>query len=224
MNFAGLLKNSTVDFHGRFCAVLFVSGCNYRCFYCHNRHILDDPPPVDPDEILSFLKKRVGLLDGVVISGGEPTLDPGLIPWIETVKALGYPVKLDTNGSRPDVVQTLVSKGLVDYVAVDYKAPFSRYREICRAPADGVLDTVSRLRESAVPYELRTTVVPNLSADDLTAMASAIPPLPRYALQAYRPQPGDDEVLSGLRPYTREELLRLAEAVAPYQPRVFVRA
>ena len=163
MRIAGLEKFSTVDFPGSLAAVLFAACCNYRCFYCHNRHILGEPPLLSEAEVLAFLQKRAGLLDGVVFSGGEPTLQSDLPEWLRRVRALGYKTKLDTNGSRPEVLRALIADGLVDYVAMDYKAPLEGYPSLCGANSAGVPESLALLRGSGVPYELRTTLVPQIT-------------------------------------------------------------
>ena len=137
MDIAGLVKCSTVDYPGMLSCAVFVQGCNFNCFFCHNRGLIEGQVQLIPErEIFSFLKSRQGLLDGVVISGGEPTLQAGLEAFISKVKAFGFKVKLDTNGSNPSVLKELIEKNLLDYVALDYKAPFNRYKEICGMDAD----------------------------------------------------------------------------------------
>ena len=120
---AGLQKMTLLDYPGKVACTVFLQGCNFRCPFCHNSDLLgkDGPEPISEETLLTFLKKRVGLLDGVCITGGEPTLQPGLKALIEKIKELGFLVKLDTNGTRPDVMKELVQAGLVDYVAMDVK-------------------------------------------------------------------------------------------------------
>lgn len=189
MRIAGFQKTSLVDYPGNIAAVVFTIGCNYDCFYCHNRHIIDfDHEPIINDEIFAFLDKRKMLLDGLVISGGEPTLQKGLFKFTKAVKKLGYNIKLDTNGSTPHIVEKLVDNKLVDYIAIDLKAPPSRYREICGDGADyvKVLETVNILRDKSFPFEMRTTFVPQFSSKDLVEMLEQFYPLPIYAIQQYR--------------------------------------
>lgn len=174
MRIAGLEKFSTVDFPGSLSAVVFAAGCNYRCFYCHNRHILNEPPLLPEAEVSAFLEKRAGLLDGVVFSGGEPTLQSDLPEWLRRVRALGYRTKLDTNGSRPETLRALLAEGLLDYVAMDYKAALDGYRPLCGADAAGVAESLALLRDSGIPYELRTTLVPQLTEAKLRRMAAAV--------------------------------------------------
>ncbi len=223
MRIAGLEKFSTVDFPGSLAAVVFAAGCNYRCFYCHNRRILGDPPLLSEAEVLAFLKKRAGLLDGVVFSGGEPTLQEDLPEWLARVRALGYKTKLDTNGSRPEMLRALLAEGLLDYVAMDYKAPLEGYAPLCGADSACVPQSLALLRASQVPYELRTTLVPQLTETKLREMAAAVPADAPWFLQLYRPQPGDEAHLTGLVPYTPGEIEALAEQLRRVRPKVKAR-
>jgi pyruvate formate lyase activating enzyme len=234
LHIAGLQKNSTLDFPGRLAAVIFFAGCNYDCYYCHNRHILRDPPLLDTRDVLSFLEKRRGLLDGVVLSGGEATLQGGLYSFARTLKEMGYDVKLDTNGSRPKAVAAMLRAGLTDYVAVDYKAPLRMYTEICGAgaadTAEAVAETFRLLQESGAPYEVRVTMIPQITEKRLAEMAESLPRLARFVLQLYRPadQAGPLRAISGdgpetALPYTPAELSILAQAVRYAQPNVSVR-
>ena len=218
MNIAGLLKTATIDFPHRLAAVVFTAGCNYDCGFCHNRGLLTATDFEDNGEVMRFLEKRAGLLDGVVISGGEPTLQKDLLGFARSVKELGYDVKLDTNGSNPGVVDGLLSGGLVDYVAMDYKAPLARYPEICGAQADGFLETLGLLRASDAEWELRTTMIPQIGRDELRGMAEAVGRLPLYALQLYRPVG-----IEKLRIYTPQEIASMAEDLKDIQPNVFAR-
>lgn len=218
MNIAGILKTATIDFPHRLAAVVFTAGCNYDCGFCHNRHLLHGAELADLDEVMRFLEKRAGLLDGIVLSGGEPTLQKDLAGFAEKLKALGYDVKIDTNGSNPAVVRDLLARGLVDYVAMDYKAPFARYPEICGAAASGVEETLGVLADAKVEWELRTTVIPQLSEEELRRMAKAVPRLPLYALQLYRPVG-----VEKLRVYTPQDITRLAEGVREIQPNTIAR-
>jgi pyruvate formate lyase activating enzyme len=226
---AGLEKNSFVDYPGQMAAVVFTPGCNYDCFYCHNRPLLRADVPLIPiGEVMSFLQKRVGTLEGVVVTGGEPTLQPDLGDFIRDVRRLGYLVKLDTNGSRPETVGKLLAEGLLSYVAMDYKAPFGRYPELCGPGADPleVRETLALLRRANIAFELRTTFIPQLSVDDIRLMAEAASPMPRYALQAYRPPDvykKEDRFRVRASPHAPADLRAAAEAAAPYAERVVVR-
>ncbi len=229
MTVGGMVKSSLLDFPGIIACVLFVPGCNYNCFYCHNRQLLDGSETVIPtQDVDAFLKKRAGQLDGVVITGGEPTLQPGLFSFIRSVRAMGYQIKLDTNGTRPDTVRELLQEGLCDYYAVDYKAPAARYEEICGGGADASIarKTISLLAEAGVAFEVRTTVIPQLGEEDLVQMAKELPMVPRYMLNPYRKPlkylPHDRDRIEQ-KPYSREEILRFAEAMHPFQPYVIAK-
>lgn len=225
MQIAGLTKNSTLDFPGCLAAVIFTAGCNYRCYYCHNRQLLCDPPLISEAEVASFLEKRAGLIDGVVFTGGEPTMQKDIAWWLNRAKKLGYKVKLDTNGSKPDVLAGLLSAELIDYVAMDYKAPFDMYGKICQAGAAGVKTSLEQLMQSGIKYELRTTVVPQLGEKELMRMAREIGvTLPKWALQLYRPQQGDELFLEGREPYRPGELEAFASGLKQIQVNTEVRA
>lgn len=228
MTISGMVKSSLVDYPGLAACVLFTPACNYDCFYCHNRALIEGGfPPLDKREVIGFLKKRAGLLGGVVVSGGEPTIQPGLFEFLREVKALGYKIKLDTNGSNPDAVARALDEQLCDYFAVDYKAPAARYAEIAGAEADvkTVLETVNLLLRRGADFEVRTTVIPQLSEFDLVRMAAELPPLPRYVLNRYRkpdifPESVRDKIEK--RPYTRDKIAAFAETLRPLQPHVTV--
>jgi pyruvate formate lyase activating enzyme len=185
---AGLIKSTLIDFPGCIACVVFTAGCTYDCFYCHNRALIGgDAVALPMKELWRFLESRVGLLGGVVVSGGEPTLQPGLKEFLGSVKRLGYAVKLDTNGSKPAVVGELLADGLVDYVALDVKAPWERYREIggLQAEAAAVEATLRLLASASVAYEVRTTLCPTLMEDDVLKIARSMPPVPRWRLNKY---------------------------------------
>jgi len=188
---AGIEKNSFRDYPGRLAAVLFTPGCNLDCFYCHNRHLLGGQPWFDgmpPRDALDWLARRRAFLEAVVISGGEPTLQPDLADFIRQVRALGYPVKLDTNGTRPHVLAALIEADLLDYVAMDVKAPQEKYEAFCGVPVDhsAINASIDLLLCGHIDYEFRTTAVPQLTEDDLLAIARRIRGAKRFVLQQYR--------------------------------------
>jgi len=228
MKIAGMVKNSFVDYPAHVACVVFTPGCNYSCFYCHNRALIHDAPSAVTEETLfAFLHKRAGMLDGVVVTGGEPTLQADLVPFLERVKALGYLLKLDTNGSRPEVIESLLKTGLCDYFAVDYKAPQKRYAEICGRNTDAgkTLATIGLLLNAGAEFEVRTTVFPQLSQADLLAMAAELPQLPRYVLNRYRKPETylpEDEQRVNQTPYTPKQVEALAEQIRKLQPNVTV--
>ena len=220
----GIVKSSLIDYPKIASCVLFTSRCNFNCFYCHNRDLIQGSGSlIDTDEIFSFLKKRQGLLEGVVITGGEPTLQKDLIPFINKIKELGYKVKLDTNGSNPEIIETILEKGLCDYFAVDYKAPLSKYYEFCSFTGTKVLETIHILLNNKVEFEVRTTVFPQLSLEDLIEMVKELPLLPKYVLNRYRkPEKFLEKDVGKInaQPYTLVELQEFANKLKFYQPNI----
>ena len=228
MDIAGMVKSSLVDYPGLIACTLFVPGCNYDCFYCHNRPLIRGPvKTLSLDSVFAFLRKRTGQLDGVVVTGGEPTLRGDLIPFLKDIKALHYHIKLDTNGSRPRVIEQALKEGLCDYVAVDYKAPADRYAEICGngADADTTLQTIHLLQRHKARFEVRTTVIPQLKLPDLLKMACELPVLPRYVLNRYR-KPETylprDEARVNETPYAQNQIEEFAQVLIKYQPHITV--
>lgn len=226
MNISGIVKSSLVDYPGLISCVLFVPGCNYDCFYCHNRSLIDGThKTLNPLYISQFLTKRVRQLDGIVITGGEPTLQLDLISYIEMIKKFGYKVKLDTNGSAPNVIEQLLKLCLCDYFAIDYKAPANRYCEICRgsANADSVLKTIDLLLEHNANFEIRTTVIPQLSEADMVCMSQELPVVPRYVLNRYRKPEKflpTDQFQIDQTPYTHEQIIAFSDSIRSWQPNV----
>jgi pyruvate formate lyase activating enzyme len=193
MKIAGIEKCSFVDYPGHLAAVIFTSGCNLDCYYCHNHSLVRDAGPgarmwFDTEIALAWLDKRRGFLDGVVITGGEPTLQPDLADFIRKVRAKEYRVKLDTNGTRPAVLRALIEENLLDYVAMDIKAPVEKYEVTCGAPVDHrvIHESIDILLAGSVDYEFRTTVLPHFTESDIFAMARRIRGARRYVLQQYR--------------------------------------
>lgn len=164
MNIVGLQKMTLLDYPGKVACTVFLGGCNFRCPFCHNSELLEANTPsyMEPEALLAFLQKRQGILDGVCITGGEPTLQKDLPQLLRSIKALGYPIKLDTNGCRPQMLRQLVSDGLVDYVAMDIKNSPERYGLTVGLEKPDLRATEESIRfllSGAVDYELRTTVV-----------------------------------------------------------------
>ncbi len=223
MIFAGIVKTSLIDYPGKIATVLFSPGCNFNCFYCHNRSLIEDfNDLLDQNEIDDYLLRRQGLIDAVVLSGGEPTLYNDIIAFCTKIKKLGYLVKIDTNGSRPEAVKRLLEAGVVDYFAVDYKAPLHRYAETINEDTDPllVLKTINLLLAAHSSFEVRTTVFPQLTLEDLVRMAQELPTVPRYVLNPYkRPlkyRPEDQEKVD-VPPYSEKQIAEMAETIKLYQ-------
>lgn len=191
MRLGGLQRSSLIDYPGKVCAIVFTMGCNFRCPYCHNPELVDETAnEISESEFFSFLFRRVGLLDAVTITGGEPTLHKDLVPFITRIKELGFLVKLDSNGTRPDVLSTLIDKKLVDYVAMDIKAPLQKYEQTIARPVDleHIKTSIELLIQGKVAYEFRTTVVKALlSPEDFYSIGKLIQGAERYYLQRFVP-------------------------------------
>ena len=191
MQINGFQKLTLLDFPGKVACIVFTPGCNFRCPFCHNASLVThiDGESIEEEEILSYLKKRQGLLDGVVVTGGEPTLQGDLADFLGKVKALGYAVKLDTNGTSPERLKTLVEKGLVDYVAMDIKNTAAKYPVTagCGAAVLGkVEESIDFLLADTVDYEFRTTVTAELhTPQDIGDIAKRIKGAKRYFLQNF---------------------------------------
>jgi pyruvate formate lyase activating enzyme len=195
MLIGGLQKNSFIDYPGRISCVLFLSGCNFHCPYCHNPELARGIPAAEPlfslDQFYAFLEARRSLLDGVVISGGEPTLQADLPAVCAAVKSLGFPIKLDTNGSRPHVLRHLVAEGLVDFVAMDIKTDIRHYAPVFQredGPAS-LRESIRIIMASAPAYEFRTTCArPIIDEAVIGAIARSIEGAHRYVLQSFQSQ------------------------------------
>ena len=220
MKICGLQKTTLLDFPGHVAATIFTGGCNFRCPFCHNSDLLgqDAEAAFSEEEVLKFLTKRRGILEGVAITGGEPTLQPDLRSFILKVRELGYKIKLDTNGSRPDVLRALCEEGLIDYVAMDIKTCKERYPAVSGIPSlqiEGIIESVDFLKQSSIPYEFRTTVVRELhSAEDFTRIGSWIQGASRYYLQNFTDS--DNVLVPGFSSYPKQELVSFLEIVKPY--------
>lgn len=223
---SGIVKTSLLDFPGKIATVLFTPGCNYDCYYCHNRKIIQDLDKIlDLSEIEDFLQKRVGFIDGVCITGGEPTLQKGLIEFLQRIKAMGFSTKLDSNGSHPDVIAKCIEQQAVDYFAIDYKAPFAKMKDVARGECepDNVLKTIAILEGAKANYEVRTTVIPDLSLDDLIQMAKELPEVPKYVLNPYKKplfyKQSDADLVSQV-PYSENQIKEMAQTIVLYQKNI----
>lgn len=221
MKVAGLQKVSLLDYPDKIAATVFLAGCNLDCGYCYNRWMLREAEveaALSVEVLLGWLETRVGLLDGVCLSGGEPTLQEALPDLARRIKSLGLALKLDTNGTRSAMLHRLLAEDLLDYVALDLKAPLdARYHLVAGVSVDlaALQESLSLLRAGDVAYELRTTVGPRLSEEDLLALASTILPQEVWHLQPFLAAEGVRERGPALTPAQLETLLPALQAVAP---------
>lgn len=219
MKIGGLQKVSLIDYPGRISAVLFTQGCNFRCPYCHNPELVDPDlrdETISEEEILTFLDRRRERLEAVTFSGGEPTLQPDLLSFAGQIREYGYLIKVDTNGSRPDVLEKLIGKGLVDYLAIDIKGPLDEYRRIVNSDIDTekIRRSIEMIMASGVDYEFRTTVVKSLlKAGDISRIVALVRTARRFVLQGFVPSKVLDARLLEEAPFTRDELERIRQDV-----------
>lgn len=224
MEIYGFQSLTLLDYPGCLAATIFTGGCNFRCPFCQNKDLLHPEEPIPGEEIFAVLKKRRRMLDGVCVTGGEPTLQPDLAEFLAEVRSLGYRIKLDTNGSRPEVLRQLAEKGLLDYVAMDIKNSPAKYAATCgRLPSfDAVKESVDFLMRGSLDYEFRTTVMPELHTEtEMREIGAWIAGAPRYFLQAYRESDG---VLSPVFTEPGKEYMeQMRQAVLPYVPQTQIR-
>lgn len=226
MLIGGLQKSSLVDYPSKICTVVFTIGCNFRCGYCHNPELIKKEDCILEDDFFEFIKSRQGKIDAIVISGGEPTLQEDLEDFIVRCKELGFLVKLDTNGTNPEVLENLLSKNLLDYIAMDIKAPFEKYPNITRRFLDieKIKKSIEIIMKSGIGYEFRTTVVRSqLSVDDLINISENIKGAKKYYLQKFNPKEILDEKLKNEKTYSDTEFYEIARSLEKNIEKVGVR-
>jgi pyruvate formate lyase activating enzyme len=231
MILAGFQKNSFIDYPGKISCVVFTTGCNFICPYCHNAELArgEYPARFESAEVIAFLQSRRGMLEGVAITGGEPTLGEGIVDFFRAVKSLGYRVKLDTNGSRPDVLRLLLTQQLVDFIAMDIKAPLSDYHPFCQNPniQERLAASIQTILESAPAYEFRTTcVAPFVNEASVEAIAKTIEGAASYVLQPFnhRAMCLDPGFNQGRDPALSPEMMqRLKSLAEPFVKRCIIR-
>lgn len=227
MKIHGLQKMTLLDFPGLVACTVFLGGCDLRCPFCHNAEILDmnAPAVMDDKEFLEFLETRRGKLDGVAVTGGEPTLRPDLPELLSEIKRLGFKVKLDTTGNHPDMLKRIVAEGLVDYVAMDVKNSKERYAETVGLTGFDIArvdESISFLLRGDVEYEFRTTVIKQFhDKDSFIGIAEWIKGAEKYYLQGFVDR--DTVPFAGLEARTEEEMKEYAEIVKPYVKSVELR-
>ena len=217
MDIAFLYRTSFIDYPGKICAVAFTTGCTFRCPYCHNPELVDGslPPGMFPEEeVLSFLAGRRGKLDALSITGGEPCLQPDLAAFMKKVRDLGFLLKLDTNGSRPEALARVIDQGLADYIAMDGKAPLEKYPLVSRTGSweSEIPASIALVMGSGVPYEFRTTLVEGLlDPEDVREIGEMIRGARRYVLQRFVPSKPLDPSYAGAKTFGEGEIASLLE-------------
>ena len=218
----GVQKLSLVDYPGHVAAALFLAGCNMRCGYCHNPELVLPErlaPSIPVDEVMLFLQSRVGRLDGVVISGGEPTIHDELPELCRMIKQLGFDVKLDTNGTRPEMVRAMIDEGLIDFVAMDVKGPLEKYVEIAARPIDleAIVENVRLMIDSGIGHEFRTTIVrEQLEVSDFEKIGELVKGAKRFALQHFRTGTTISPKFAGFHTFSDEEFAAAKKIMERY--------
>ncbi len=220
----GLQKLTLIDYPGRVAATVFLVGCNFRCPFCYSSELvlpekIKNQPKISEKVFFDFLKERKGLLEGVVICGGEPTIHKDLPDFCQKIKKLKYLVKLDTNGSNPKMLKDLITKKLIDYVAMDIKALKEKYNKVTGVKVDikKIQRSIDILKEGKVDYEFRSTIVPALhTKEDVIEMAKWIRGAKRYFLQNFLPGKNINPKLERIKPYPLEYMREIQTAIAPF--------
>lgn len=241
MKIAGLQKVTLIDFPGRLAATVFLKGCNFRCPWCYNPELVlpektkqlypvksskagalkgqFNGAGISKREFFKFLKQRKGMLEGIVLCGGEPCINKDLPKFIKKIKKRGYSIKLDTNGSNPEMLAQLINKSLLDYVAMDIKGPKKKYSEATNTKADvkKIQKSIDILKEGKVDYEFRSTIVPGIhNKEDIIKMARWIQGAKAYYLQQFRPEKTIDPRFEKIKPYPDKYMLEIQKAIAPF--------
>lgn len=228
MVIGGLQKLTLIDYPGKLACTVFLSGCNFRCPWCYSRELvlpeeIEKQLKISEKELFKFLKERKGLLEGITICGGEPCINPGLPKFCKKIKKLGYLVKLDTNGSNPEMLKKLIDKNLIDYIAMDIKAPKEKYEKVTgkKVSINNIEKSINLLAESNIDLEFRTTVNPLLKKQDFVKIARWLRSVLRsvecrYYLQNFRPEKTIDPKFEKIKPYPETYLLEIQRAIAPF--------
>ncbi len=231
MRIKGLQRLTLIDYPEKVACTVFLAGCNFKCPWCYSPELvieekIKEQPDIKEEELFSFLKKRVGKLDGVVICGGEPTVSKDLSKLLRKIKEMGFLVKLDSNGSHPSAIEDLIKENLVDYIAMDVKMSPERYgkQEGLNSPPSKIKESIRIIKESGVDYEFRTTVVPGIhNKEEIIKIAKAIHPAKRYFLQNFLPTKTIDKSFLEKKPFTEEELQDFRKEAGHYVEQCQVR-
>lgn len=229
MKIGGLQKVSLIDYPDAICAVVFLQGCNFQCSYCHNPQLVEPKlftPCLEEKKILEFLAARIGKLDAVTVTGGEPTIQKDLMRFIKLVKKMDFAVKLDSNGTQPKVIKELIDARLLDFIALDIKAPLEKYKSIVKVPVDtqSLEESIGLILKSRIPHEFRTTVVKSqLTEKDILKIAKLISGAKRYVLQKFVSTKTLDKKFLKEKTYPDDELERIKIRLEKEIPSVIVR-
>lgn len=221
MNIGGIQKTSLLDYPDIISAIIWTIGCNFRCPFCYNKDIvLGNVQPINNEEVISFLKKRRGILEGLVITGGEPLMQNDIANFCEKIKKIDYLVKIDTNGMYPEKLKELIDKNLIDYVAMDIKAPRIKYEKLTNVKVNikKIEESIKILQDSKLDYEFRTTFVPELlTKNDIIEIAKWLKGSKRYYLQQFKSNtPLVSAKFEDVLPYPTKELIDILKEIKSY--------
>ena len=228
----GLQKTTLIDWEGKVASVLFIGGCNFRCGFCHSKDLVLNPEKLESisyHDVDSFLLSKKGWIDGVVITGGEPTLDEEkLINLISKIKEIPLLVKLDTNGTNPELLKDVLDRNLLDYIAMDIKAPLDKTLYSSVVGVDVDIDKIIKSRDlivsSGIDYEFRTTAIPDIiSIQEIESIVKSISPCKRYRIQQFQSKDTLDETFTNLKPIKLEALQKMAILANKYIPDTSIR-
>ena len=231
MRIGGLQKLTLIDYPGKVAATVFLFGCNFRCPYCHNPELVysksgEGQVQIKESDFFKFLKERTGFLDGICITGGEPTIHSDLPKFIRKIKEIGFSIKLDTNGSNPDMLKDLIVNNLVDFIAMDIKTSILKYKKFgAEHEISQIRKSVSIIWDSNKDYEFRTTVAPEIVDEkDIKEIAQWLKGSKKIALQQFRPEKVLDLSFQNIKPYSLQELEKMVKILEPHIEEVELRA
>lgn len=231
MKIGGLQKLTLIDYPQKVACTVFLSGCNFRCPWCYSGELvlpekIKDYPEIKEEDFFYFLSQRKNKINGVVVCGGEPTINPEIDNFLEKIKKEGFLVKLDTNGSNPEVLERLINKNLLDYIAMDVKAPLQKYEEVVGAKFDSqkIKKSIEIIIKSGVDYEFRSTLISDLHTnEDVVIMGEMVKGAKKYFLQSFRPEKTIDESFLLKKPFFKEEMEEFKEKVSPFVEKCEIR-
>ncbi len=231
MKIGGLQKMTLIDYPGKIAATVFLIGCNFRCPYCHNEELVDpekikDQPKIDEKDFFRFLNERKDFLDGVCITGGEPTIHSNLLKFIQNIKKRGFLIKLDTNGSNPEMLKNLLKNNLIDFIAMDIKTSILKYNKVgAKNKISQVRKSINIIKKSGKDYEFRTTVVPGIVDEkDIKKIAQWLKGAKKIVLQQFNPTKVLDSSFKNIKPYPVQTLKRMVKILEPHIDVVELRA
>ena len=232
MELGGLQKMTTVDYPGKIAATVFLIGCNFRCPYCHNPELvlpekIKKHPKIKKSDFFKFLDKRVGLLEGVCITGGEPTLNSDLPEFISNIKKKGFLVKLDTNGTNYKMLKELIDKDLIDYISMDIKTSIKKYDKLLESGnvISQIKKSINIIKNSNKDYEFRTTVVPGIvNESDIKEIGQLLKKVKKFVLQQFIPGKTIDPAFEKIKPFSEEKLKKMTTILKRTIENVEVRA